>query len=111
MMHRGETVTRRSKTSDSTLTTIVSRLIETYQPERVYLFGSAARGDAGPDSDYDLLLVMPDDSPDELLNAGRARKSGCPRAQRDSKRRLRLRPRQVVQQRRKEGPDGSGVCR
>ena len=65
-------MSRRSKTSDSTLTTVVSRLIEAYRPERVYLFGSAARGDAGPDSDYDLLLVMPDNSPDELLNAGRA---------------------------------------
>jgi len=26
----------------------------------VILFGSQARGDAGPDSDYDLLLVVPD---------------------------------------------------
>ena len=25
-----------------------------------YLFGSRARGDAGPDSDYDLMLVMED---------------------------------------------------
>jgi hypothetical protein len=32
------------------------------QPERIYLFGSKARGDARPDSDYDLLLVVPDDA-------------------------------------------------
>jgi predicted nucleotidyltransferase len=28
--------------------------------ERVLLFGSRARGDARPDSDYDLLIVAPD---------------------------------------------------
>jgi uncharacterized protein len=44
---------------------IVCRLVQAYQPESVYLFGSMARGDAGPDSDYDLLLVVPDDAPPE----------------------------------------------
>jgi excisionase family DNA binding protein len=47
---------------DPVLAEIVRRLVEGYDPERVYLFGSAARGDAGPDSDYDLMLVMPDDA-------------------------------------------------
>jgi len=47
------------------LAEIVRRLIEAYQPERIYLFGSVARGDADADSDYDLLLVMPDDTPPE----------------------------------------------
>jgi len=42
---------------------IVSRLVNVYHPERVYLFGSAARGDAGPDSDYDFMLVVPDQAP------------------------------------------------
>jgi uncharacterized protein len=42
---------------------IVERLIQAYQPERIYLFGSVARGDASPDSDYDLLLVVADDVP------------------------------------------------
>jgi predicted nucleotidyltransferase len=45
---------------------IVSRLVKAYHPERIYLFGSAARGDAGPDSDYDLMLVLPDEAPAEL---------------------------------------------
>ncbi len=44
------------------LAEVVRRLIQAYQPERIYLFGSAARGDAGPDSDYDLLVVVPDDA-------------------------------------------------
>ena len=50
---------------DPTLAEIVRQLIDTYQPERIYLFGSKARGDAGPDSDYDLLIVVPDDAPPE----------------------------------------------
>jgi predicted nucleotidyltransferase len=45
------------------LTSIVERLIEAYQPERIYLFGSKARGDYGPDSDFDLLVVVPNDAP------------------------------------------------
>lgn len=50
---------------DPSLAEIVRRLVEAYQPDRVYLFGSKARGDAGPDSDYDLLLVVADDAPPE----------------------------------------------
>ena len=44
---------------------VVLRLIGAYSPERIYLFGSVARGDAGPDSDYDLMLIVPDDAPPE----------------------------------------------
>jgi predicted nucleotidyltransferase len=42
---------------------LLRRLEAAYEPERVYLLGSRARGDAGPDSDYDLLLVVPDAAP------------------------------------------------
>jgi predicted nucleotidyltransferase len=31
----------------------------------VYLFGSAARGDSGADSDLDILVVVADDAPSE----------------------------------------------
>jgi len=48
---------------DLVLTAIVRRLVDAYQPRAVYLFGSRARGDAGPDSDYDLLIVVPNDAP------------------------------------------------
>ena len=47
---------------DPKLAEIVRRLVKAYQPERIYLFGSMARGDAGPDSDYDLLIVVPDEA-------------------------------------------------
>lgn len=51
---------------DPVLTEVVRRLVEVYHPLRIYLFGSAARGDAGPDSDYDLMVVVPDEAPAEL---------------------------------------------
>ena len=44
--------------SDSVIETIVQRLVTALSPERIYLFGSQARGDAGPDSDYDFLVVV-----------------------------------------------------
>ncbi len=43
---------------DPALAEIVRRLVEEFQPERVYMFGSKARGDEGPDSDYDLMVVV-----------------------------------------------------
>ncbi len=36
---------------------IVRRIVEVDQPERIILFGSAARGEMGPDSDLDLLVI------------------------------------------------------
>ena len=47
------------------LACIVERLAEAYEPDRIYLFGSKARGDYGPDSDFDLLVVVPDDAPED----------------------------------------------
>ena len=40
---------------------IVRRLIAAVDPDRIILFGSHARGDAGPDSDLDLLIVKDTD--------------------------------------------------
>jgi len=39
---------------------IVGRLAQGLHPERIYLFGSRARDQAGDDSDIDLLVVVPD---------------------------------------------------
>jgi predicted nucleotidyltransferase len=50
---------------DRVLADIVRRLTEAYDPVAIYLFGSKARGEAGPDSDYDLMVIVPDDSPPE----------------------------------------------
>jgi predicted nucleotidyltransferase len=38
---------------------MVRRIVSRFHPEQIILFGSHARGDAGPDSDVDLLIVMP----------------------------------------------------
>src|SRR5271170_3951828 len=38
---------------------MVKRIVKKFRPEKIILFGSHARGDAGPDSDVDLLVVMP----------------------------------------------------
>ena len=59
------TVFKTPTASDTALDEVVRRLVEAYRPERIYLFGSVARGDAGPDSDYDIMLVVPDDAPAE----------------------------------------------
>ena len=37
----------------------VRRAVEVARPIRIILFGSAARGTMGPDSDFDLLVVVP----------------------------------------------------
>lgn len=39
---------------------LVRRTVEAVHPLRIILFGSAARGTMGPDSDLDVLIVMPD---------------------------------------------------
>ena len=65
MANESTTIFKTPTASDPVLAEVVRRLVEAYRPERVYLFGSVARGDAGPDSDYDLLVVVQDDAPPE----------------------------------------------
>jgi predicted nucleotidyltransferase len=60
---------------DPVLSEVVHRLRELYRPEQIYLFGSTARGESGPDSDYDLMVVVPDDMPALLRDSGRAYKA------------------------------------
>jgi predicted nucleotidyltransferase len=43
--------------SQEILDEIIRRVVGTAQPERIILFGSAARGEMGPNSDVDLLVV------------------------------------------------------
>ena len=40
-----------------TLNAIVTRIVDVADPEKIILFGSAARGEMGPHSDVDLLIV------------------------------------------------------
>jgi len=41
----------------ATLAELVRRVVEVARPDRIVLFGSAARGEMGPDSDLDILVV------------------------------------------------------
>lgn len=58
--------------TDARLDEVVQRLVAAFEPERIYLFGSAARGDAGADSDYDLMVIVADDAPPERRRSRRA---------------------------------------
>jgi uncharacterized protein len=42
------------------LTDVVRRLVEQFHPEQIYLFGSQARNRATEDSDYDIMVVVPE---------------------------------------------------
>lgn len=43
--------------TDEKLDELVRRLVEALHPVRIYLFGSHARGTAGPESDVDIMIV------------------------------------------------------
>jgi predicted nucleotidyltransferase len=42
----------------SVLDNVVRRIAEQFSPDQIILFGSRARGDAGPESDIDLLVLF-----------------------------------------------------
>ena len=39
---------------------ILARVIDRWHPLQIWLFGSRARGESRPDSDWDLLAIVPD---------------------------------------------------
>jgi uncharacterized protein len=47
---------------------LLERIIDAWHPEQVWLFGSRARGDATAQSDWDLLVVLPDEAGDDALD-------------------------------------------
>jgi predicted nucleotidyltransferase len=46
---------------------LIEAVVAYFNPRRVIVFGSHARGDAGPDSDYDLLVVLDEDVSPAML--------------------------------------------
>lgn len=54
---------------------IAERLGQSVNPQKIYLFGSFARGDERDDSDYDFYLVMPDTVTDRLAVSQNAYRS------------------------------------
>ena len=51
-----------SAQAEQWLPVIKRRIVRGFKPERIVLFGSQARGEARPNSDADLLVVMPEAS-------------------------------------------------
>lgn len=47
---------------------VLDRIVEVLDPEEVWLFGSRARETHGPDSDWDLMAVLPNTAPEERLD-------------------------------------------
>jgi predicted nucleotidyltransferase len=45
--------------TDNHIATMADRIVQAFGPVRIILFGSHARGEAGRDSDVDLLVVLP----------------------------------------------------
>ena len=50
------------KPDQRVLQELVCRIVDAVHPLRIILFGSAARGEMGPDSDLDTLVIMPNGS-------------------------------------------------
>ncbi|MGH8929557.1 MAG: nucleotidyltransferase domain-containing protein [Egibacteraceae bacterium] len=50
----------RGRTLAEWLPEVVADIVREHDPLQVILFGSLARGDTGPSSDIDLLVVLPD---------------------------------------------------
>lgn len=49
------------RNEDAALSFLIGRLKTALRPEALFLFGSRATGSARPDSDFDLLVILPDD--------------------------------------------------
>jgi predicted nucleotidyltransferase len=58
-----QTASRRGVATEPLIREVARRIVEQVHPVRIILFGSAARNEQGPDSDVDLLVVMPAGTP------------------------------------------------
>ncbi len=56
---------------------LLERIVARLGPEEIWVFGSRAEGRARPDSDYDLLAVLPDDAPAVALDLVKAWELTC----------------------------------
>lgn len=70
------TTTTAMEPSEAALERLVRHVVEVMHPLQVWLFGSRAEDRARPTSDYDLLVVMPDGTPELELDPVRAWRLG-----------------------------------
>lgn len=54
---------------------LLDPVVAYFNPRRVILFGSMARGEAGPDSDIDLLVILDDDASEDKVTIKEGRES------------------------------------
>ena len=45
--------------NEQTIQDLCNRIVQDFQPDRIILFGSYAYGNPTPDSDVDILVVLP----------------------------------------------------
>lgn len=79
----------------------VENLVRNFAPEKIILFGSAARGTLGPDSDLDFLIIKKDLSSNPLERMRQARRAADAKAPCDF---LVLTPEEFVQRIQWEDP-------
>ncbi len=51
-------VTQRKRIPQRAIDDVVRQIVEKFQPQKIILFGSYARGNPRPESDVDLLVIM-----------------------------------------------------
>lgn len=59
-------------TTEDILSEVIRRLVEEFDPEKIILFGSRAWGNPGPDSDYDLFVIVDESREHAIRRAQRA---------------------------------------
>lgn len=57
-------ITRRKRIPQAAIDDVVKQIAVKFQPQKIILFGSYARGNPQPESDVDLLVVMESDEPE-----------------------------------------------
>lgn len=69
-MHGADEITnRRGERVDlSDVRKLLERIVDRWNPRQIWLFGSRARGHAHAASDWDFLVVVPDETPDTELD-------------------------------------------
>jgi uncharacterized protein len=70
----GASSVRTRRVDVGAIRSLLDRIVSRWQPRQIWLFGSRARGDAAPDSDWDLFVVVDDDVGDDDLDPGIGRR-------------------------------------
>lgn len=58
-MIKVDTIDKRTRIPEEAILDVVEQIKTKFKPHKIILFGSYARGDIRPESDVDLLIVMP----------------------------------------------------